>query len=303
MGGPETTIPDIQRVVLVHHPNAKALGEDCESELRMSGMNWPVMLLPSQPNEQENAEMFGEVLEPGDAVGVVGGDGTYRIVAGTTGKHPVTSVAGGTVRDIGNALHGAKDLAPSYIFGASVAVSAFGLDCSITTAGQTTVYRTKSYLGAGKSANASATANTDEYRRDPRLRRREVDLSLGILKSDYTFLIVDSSGQERRLSDLTVAKGSRMARYGKLPVKHWEAQFRTMPVAGNRAAGCLAAARLMLGFPGGKNWTEKFKFMLPNDTLMHFDGDSITVPGGSDISVSLTPEPYTVLTTRLKAAA
>jgi hypothetical protein len=304
MGGPETTIPEIERIVLVHHPAAKELALDCESELCTSRLGREVILRTSEADIATNAAMLGDTLQPGDAVGVVAGDGTFRNIAAAVGDTPVTSVAGGNARDIGRALHGKKELPPSQIFSRSVAVSAFALDCLITAGDETTAYRAISYIGCGKSANASDFINSAAYRDDARRRRRDVRVGLQTLNSGYTFPLVDHTGRERKLSDLTIAKGPCMAKYGKLPmVRHWDPHYRVVPVAGNRPAAYIAASRLMLGIPGGNNRPDEFCFTLPEDTLMHFDGDVIPVLGGSEVSIELAPKPYMLLTTRLSAAA
>ncbi|HEX9153411.1 MAG TPA: hypothetical protein VF809_01185, partial [Candidatus Saccharimonadales bacterium] len=160
--------PDIARVVLVRNHTAESykLARQCEEELRGSRLGKPVISLMTRPGGvPPNTEMLANVLEEGDIVGTICGDGTFRDIALSVGDTPVTSLRGGNARDIGWALHKRPNKTPpSKLIQQSVAISAFALACTIQGEGLTQREHAVSYIGCGETARASAHLATDKYR-------------------------------------------------------------------------------------------------------------------------------------------
>jgi hypothetical protein len=301
MSGVIVTKPAIERIVLIHNPANLRLAEQCEDELRTSKCGKAVMRLATLAGgRRPNAEMLHENLEPGDAAGVIGGDGTFRVVAGATGEVPITSLRGGNARDIGSALHRRRNLAPSKVFEQSVAVPAYLLECSVTNGSNYDTYNAASYIGCGKTAQASIRLNSDAHRNGIPILR-DLQLGIGGLLSDLSFDIEDAYGENRRLSDLTFAKGSRMGKIGRFPVQHWEDRMYVASIDEGFIAGCVAAGGLILGKVAGE-YTNSYEFTTLTPVGMHFDGEPpVDLEPHSNVRVGVAQNPYTVLTTQLAA--
>lgn len=306
---PVTTTPDIGRYVVIHNPSGEKLAEQCVDELRASKLGKPVTKLLTKPGGYTpNAELLNETLEPGDAIGMVSGDGTFRdiagalIIPGLVSVAPgisITSLAGGYARDIGRAIHPRRNDPPSKLFSESVAVEAYGMRCDITTGDETSSIRAMSYIGFGKSAEATRKINTPEYR-GMRPAVRDTKIGLYALYGSYSFGMLEEGGQMRVLSDLTFAKGSRMAKFGRFPVEHWDEEIRVSPVKVGLVSAHMASIGLLTGHAAGENRAEPYRFTTASDVFVHFDGEPpVPVPLGSEITVGLEGQSYTLLTTRL----
>jgi diacylglycerol kinase family enzyme len=307
---PVATKPDVGRYVIIHNPSGEKLAEECVDELRASKLGKPVTkLLTRKGGYIANAELLTDSLEPGDAIGMVSGDGTFRdiagalIIPGLVSIAPgisITSLAGGYARDIGRAIHPHRNNPPSKLFNESAAVEAYGIRCDITTEGNTVSHRAMSYLGFGKTAEATKKINTPEYR-GMRSFVRDAKIGLYVLYGQYSFGAIDNDGEEKELSDLTFAKGSRIAKYGRFPMQHWDEAFRVAPVESGRLAAHIASAGMLTGLAAGENYSEPYTFTPTTEVYAHFDGEPpVPVSAGSEVTVGLEEQSYTLLTTRLQ---
>jgi hypothetical protein len=308
--------PKIKRVVLTHNHREKTAVIAKKSAVILAGAGFSVEVISTVEGGREaNAKQLKEVLKPGDAMSVVGGEGTYRDLAGALllptfddlrQEVYVTSMnEGGTACDIGTALHG-RDKHPLALFGPGMrAVAAYSLLCSITQPdGDIIQHHAMSYIGNGKSAEATAKVNSDKYiKGKPGLR--DVGIVAGVLASKYSFDIVDREGMEAAppeasWSDLTVAKGPRMAKHARFPIHHWENAMWCTPVPAGHGPTLRTAVALPFGRADGFSHTAPLAFTAATSILTHFDGEPpVVIQPGSQVEIGLAPEPYNVLTTQL----
>jgi len=306
---PTVTKPEVARYVVAYSPAYEKIAEDCEEELRGARLGVPILRILTQPGGHiPNGEALDTILEPGDALGVIGGDGTYGDVAGglvvpglirAAPDVVVTSLNGGRARDIGKALHRHPHDAPSKLFAGSKAVEGFALKTVVLTGDETITGISMSYNGWGKSAIASARMALPEFKTgNPTIE--DMKIGLYALYGKDHFRIVDDSGERRDLGDLTFAKGSRMAKLGRIPTEHWQEDFFVSPVNRGLVAAHVASAGLLSGHPVGNHRKDDYHFTTMTDTWTHFDGDPpVLIPVGSDVTVGLADQSYTMLTTRL----
>jgi hypothetical protein len=318
----ETFIPQFDDVRIVYNPTregAEQQAERCVDRLR----GWladsvTIDTLPSAAGGgQPNAKILGQEVRPGrkTALGLWTGDGTYKDFIGATQEPEMAELLpdlsitsmneGGNACDIGTSLHGFFTKDPRKIFGRRLrAVQAFALQCSIETLeGDVIEHYASSYLGAGKSALASATINGDSYKNGPAIWR-DAGIVVDTLTSGHRFQLL-ANDIHYEFSDLTYWKGRHMAKLAQAGVgphamNVWKRGYHVTPVAGDRASGVYAAAMLPFGAAAGFDMTEPTHFTTASEVFMHFDGDKpIVVPDYSNVTIGLAPQPYTVLTTRL----
>jgi hypothetical protein len=301
--------PEVARYVVVYSPTYEKVAEDCEEELQGARLGVPIVRIPTKAGGYiPNGEALNTMLEPGDAVGVIGGDGTYGDVAGglvipglirAAQDVAVTSLNGGRARDIGKAQHRHPHDAPSKLFKGSKAVEGFALKTVARTGNETITGIAMSYNGWGKSAIASAKMALPGFK-DGTPAIEDLKIGLYALYGKDYLQIIDQDGERRELGDLTFAKGSRMAKIGRLPVEHWHEEFLVSPVKRGLVAAHIASAGLLVGHPVGFSREDDYHFTTMTDTWTHFDGDPpVRIPGGTDVTVGLADQSYTLLTTRL----
>jgi hypothetical protein len=293
---------EIQRAVLVpnHTKRSGQLAEQCQDNIQ-ERLGIPTLIQPTIAGGLEaNTELFSAVLEPSDIVGGIFGDGTARDVLLAIGETPFISLAGGNARDIGRATHRFHNASPSWLIKHSRLTQGYALGCDITLPdGTTTQAHAISYIGAGETARQSGFLDTDEYRQATK-GIRDLRVALSSLGSHYAFDILDDDGEERRLSDITFAKGSRMAKIGRFPIHHWDPEFRITPTECSLETQMATAIGLLAGRAAGVNQADPYTFCTLSDTLMHFDGEPpIGVPAQSQVTVGLSGQTYNLLTTRI----
>jgi hypothetical protein len=302
MPSPATWRPDIQRIVLLHNhtDESQRLAAQCGDELRSSKLQIPVVTHKTvDGGRAANAEVLAGIVEEGDIVGGVFGDGTTRDVLPALGRIPFISLAGGNARDIGRATHRRFNAPPSELIRRSVAVSAFALACTIKNGGDVRSEHAISYIGSGETARASATLETQEYRGRPGGWRRDFSLGMASMRSHFAFRAFDNVGEEQTLSDLTFSKGSRMAKLGRFPVRHWEPRFRVTSVGGGAVPKWMAVGGLLLGHAAGA-YHEAYEFTPLTPIQMHFDGEPpVDVHADSLVRVELGEE-FVLMTSRLR---
>lgn len=311
--GELTVRPDIEHVILVSHPRYQGEAEFCQDALK----GWVETQIVQ--TEQGGWEAYAETLEPiingqkGVAVGVVAGDGTFQDIGGAFVRTPslaettyLTSMKrGGNACDIGRAQHsrGAPD--PRKPFSTKAhAVDAFALECQLEIPDEDPeAHLAISYLGFGESAHASGRVLEPWYQRCKWNAVRDTKILLGTFLSKHAFAIGDEIASGIMLRSLEFNKGSAIAKHGRVPVHHWEQQYRINPVTASHAATIRTAAGLLVWAGGGFNTEQPYTFTLHSPTPVHFDGDPRPgdLPPGTQVHVGLAEQSYKMLASRWSA--
>lgn len=313
--------PDFNRVVIVHPPwNSEVADAARERLTGWLGNDITATTLETTSGEVEpNAALFHNKLEEGDAVALVSGDGTFNLFMRAMFSQPelqerlksisVTSLnQGGNACDIGTSLHGRFQKDPQAIFSRDRlrAVSAYTLSTTITPEAQesvadearkTTKHLAVSYIGMGKTAEATSRLTEEWYRKGNRIIR-DARIVAGTLANGSSFEIISDRGYQGSFSELTIANGPNMAKWAHFPVELWQPRYRLTTVPKGRLATAYAASMLLVGAARGINAIEPTRLMTETAVAMHFDGEPpINVPAQSEVIVGLG-KTFTALTTR-----
>ena len=301
MGSYAASWGEVSRVVVVpNHTNASYKLAEAGCENIQDKLGIPTVIHPTVAGGlKANQPNFGNFLEPGDIVGGYFGDGTAKDVLLALGSVPFISLGGGNARDVGRATHHFRNASPSWLIRHSQLVTAYALECTIKRPNQTDVQNhAMSYIGTGETAYQSGHLDTDKYRL-ARKGIRDIGVATSALLSKRWFEIIDNDGEQQLLSDLTFAKGPRMAKLARFPIHHWDPAFRVTAIEASPAAKVWTSLGLLAGHAAGITQAEPYTFHTRSGTMMHFDGDPpIEVPAFSDVTVGLHEQTYNLLTTK-----
>lgn len=297
------------RIVLLHNPWNEAIARRCQDELTEWTPAKIAMLGTAAGGYEPNGELLQNQLEEGDALAVVGGDGTFRLAIGSLmlpgmedlGKRiSVTSLnQGGNACDIGRTLHGRWRKRPSQIFNRDLqAVTAYLMDCTIENETGIATYQAVSYLGIGKSANQTDRLNNDVYKKGRKIIR-DASVVMDACLSDFTFDITTPDEQISTFGDISYAKAPCMAKLVRHQVEIWDPEIRVTPTGKGRLASIRAVGTMLAGKAPGFSTTQPSRFTTKSPVRVHFDGDpSISIPPESLVTIACAPKTYTALTTR-----
>lgn len=295
-----------ERVALVYNPSGRSMAEAAADELRENGIAAETIgtvaggILP-------NAEVLAESLEPGDVVGTVCGDGTFgtivsavrrsEVIETTDGIVPICPLEGGNANDIRQSMHGRVRRAPSWVVQNGIVVPSYTIERTITQDDKAVTDEAISYFGFGKTGEGSRRLASPEYRLGTFVIK-DVKLGLASLFGEGAFDLIDNDGNERRLGDLTAAKGQVMAKIGKFGVRHFDQDMIIAKTRPNPVSNTLGWVAIIAGLPYGKRAAE-YGFTTLSPVLSHRDGEPPDLlPPGSTINLRVAEDPYLLVTTR-----
>lgn len=295
-----------ERVTLVYNPSGRSMAEATAEELRENGIAAETIgtvaggILP-------NAEMLAENLEPGDVIGTVCGDGTFgtivsavrrpEVVEATGGMLPICPLEGGNANDIRQSMHGRVRRAPSWVVQNGIVVPSYTIERTTVYENETVTDEAISYFGFGKTGEGSRRLASPEYRLGTFVIK---DLKLGFasLFGEGAFDLIDNDGNEKRLGDLTAAKGRVMAKIGKFGVRHFDPDMIIAKTRPDPVSSTLGWAAIIAGLPYGKHAAE-YEFTIRSPVLSHRDGEPPDLlPPDSTIKLRVADDPYLLVTTR-----
>lgn len=295
-----------ERVALVYNLSGRSMAEAAADELREEGIATEIFGTTAGGIEP-NAEMLARNLEPGDVVGTVCGDGTFgtivsamrrpEVIEATNGILPICPLEGGNANDIRQSMHGRVRRAPSWVVQNGIVVPSYTIERSVTREGEVTVDEAVSYFGFGKTGEGSRRLASPEYRLGTFVVK---DLKLGFasLFGSGAFDLVDNDGNEKRLGDLTAAKGRVMAKIGKFGVRHLEHEMIVAKTRPNPVSNTLGWTAIVAGLPYGEH-TTRYGFTVLSPVLSHRDGEPPDLlPPSSEVALRVADDPYLLVTTR-----
>ena len=297
---------EFDRTVLLFNPKYHKQAEQCRDELAGSKIGGPAIYRHTKPGLNTNIGYLAEEIgvRQGDAIMVIGGDGTFSPIAGalcTLGIPDafVTPIGGGNANDIRRALHGRKHLPPSRLLKESRLLQASMLECTITDGdGESSAHLAASYCGWGLTGKAAEYINSRAYQRGNRLVR-DAKMLWKIIANREPLFFTTGNGQPQEASSLIFARGPCMAKHGRMPTRYEDASFVSIQTGASVGSIALGASKLVVGKPVCDYHEGSFSFNLHTSTIAQFDGEHLIAPGQSQITVGLTANTYNLAATNV----
>ncbi len=310
-----------ERIVILYNPNASQADLALKYIDELSGSKFgDIMLEPIMTSTDRALEekYLTDLLKEGDAVITFGGDGTS-----TRLLNPLLSdelahlsiallpVACGDSNDLPIMANGKSPSLPlSYILDSGNIVDVNPIDTSfIGPSGDEFSISAFSYIGFGNTALIANRLNERGYRdktNGSNTSRRLVEQSKIILgqspKSKLgVFSIRDELGA-RKVHEITVVNGSRMAKIGRFDLKLTDPTMlrlgyesgnfvKTVAWLGRLATGRLARSYMYEG--------DQYDFLLESDTLMHADAEVIQLEKHTFVRIKQHKRSVSIISTIL----
>jgi diacylglycerol kinase family enzyme len=251
---------------------------------------------------------------------VAGGDGTINLVLDSLLHDPALSAQGrqtpifplwgGNANDLACMLNGGPRSAnTTAIVRTGSIVAVFPLVCSFTNRqGRQTTHLAACYTSFGASAITTQIlgqkkSTSNALFRQPGLRFiREVLIAISGMSHAPTFAI-NSDGQTKTVYEYIFFNGPRFAKVTGVRRQLIDQKFHGVLLGKKRLSGVLASMAAL----NRKNQAHKFEhtqanFTVRQTTWSQFDGETIRVPAGTTVTISVAEQPFFALSTRLGQA-
>lgn len=307
-----------QLVVLVNPASTQAPRAKAEITRLRRAFGTKVHVIESLPELELTRRLLLETLQPGDVVGVAGGDGTVNMVVQTLlspstpddiAATPILTFGTGNANDLAHILHrSARSLANVLTEGTPVPI--YPLHCKILQPGGIVENRYAAcYASFGAVAHAAAYINTKEHRGNffrglPGIRHLIDAVAIGRAFRHASLFTIEEDGANLNVFDRIISNGPRMAKFGRFPVSLTEQEMYVATVQDNSIATIASGARdLARGtLPGNFVHDEAIDFRIasvrqgtaddPGHVYAQFDGEAATYPAGTEISVRHAERPF-----------
>ena len=271
------------------------------------------------PRQKDTTEHLKEIVQAGDVVVTLGGDGTARTavealadVSTPAHRAYLLPLPFGFQNDLSRQLYGGRrNDDPAEIIRDSSVVNLTPLRVTLEHEGREE-YLSALYTSVGLIANAAAYLESQEFRDNWMYHS-------GLMRDTYSLRVLPWAlahrdpiratidGVEREILDATVAKIPSLARYLHPPVEliddkacYMEIRSRSLLEIGTYVARL--AAQPFVAAPSHQlldSTSEQKVITVHDDTRIHTDGDARPIAAGTMVTVCLHDAAYQALTTRL----
>lgn len=308
-------------VVLVNPVSTQAARAEIEIARLRDEFGRKVMVIETAPELEVTRRRLLDTIEPGDIIGVAGGDGTVNVVVQTLlsastpskiAKTPILTFGTGNANDLSHILQrDARSLV--HVLREGAPASIYPLKCTIRQPGGIPEYRYAAcYASFGAIAHAAAYINASEHRGNffrglPGIQHLMDAVVITRALRHAGLFAIEENGHEFDVFDRVISNGPRMAKYGKFPVSLTEQEMYVATINDNSIATIASGARdLARGtLPGDFAHDETIDFRItqvhegptgnPGFVYAQFDGEGATYPPGTHVSICHSDRPFYAL--------
>jgi len=308
-----------ERVVILFNPNSTNAGRGRKriAELQKTfGYDKVQVIETIKGGPEANRKLLKEhigLLGPHCLLGIAGGDGTVNMVieflvqsddlSDHVRETPILPLWSGNANDLAHMLNGAgqpKRLQKVLQQGEVVAVHP--LSSTLSFPDGTEVTRIAAcYASFGATAFAAAKLN-EPFARHNILHRLPFGRTIHQIATSFSALMeaprfaVEEQGEQKIIYERTFANGSRFAKIDRIPLKLTEGSFILQTLEEKHLLRIAPNLYSMMR----KNLRERFlrdqaQFTITVATRAQFDGESIDIPAGTQVKVTLSERPFYAL--------
>jgi diacylglycerol kinase family enzyme len=273
-------------------------------ELRLSDYERPNWLIT-----RLNAAVDKKTL-----LAIAGGDGTNNLVIDTLLRSSaISDVARGVVvlplwagnaNDLAHMANGNPPKSIESIIKNGRVASVYPLSVTRRHAAKTSTKLAVCYVSLGASAYVSARINNPSHRRKRIYRlpvgRNFIDMA-SLTRAFIGAATFESklNGTTRRIYDLVIINGSRMAKVGRIPVKLTDKNFYEMVVVRKHPLILSYLVQIIRGMAVERRTRTERTLTVNETTWAQIDGEPLKIPGNTDITVTTYAHPFHLLSTKL----
>jgi diacylglycerol kinase family enzyme len=245
---------------------------------------------------------------------VAGGDGTVNLIIDVILRSSAVSAAArqavilplwaGNANDLANMANGGIPASLESVIKNGAAVSIYPLSVTIRHGTKSTTKLAVCYLSLGASAYASARISKPSHRSKRFYRVRGARLLTDMASVTRAFIgapTFESSidGNRRRIYDLVIINGSRMAKINRSLVKLTDKNFYEILVARKHPLIVSYFSQILRGLSVERRTRTERRLTLNETTWAQIDGEALQIPGDTDVIIKYYDQPFYLLSTKL----
>lgn len=245
---------------------------------------------------------------------IAGGDGTNNLVIDTLLRSSAISPAArnvivlplwaGNANDLAHMANGNPPHAIGTLLEKGVVSAVHPLSVTTQHAGKTNTKLAVCYVSIGASAYVSARISNPSHRRKRiyhwRGGRNLIDMA-SLTRAFIGAATFESSmdGTRRRIYDLVIINGPRMAKVSRIPVKLTDKNFYEMLVVRKHPLILSYALQIIRGIAVERRTHTERTLTVNDSTWAQIDGEPLQIPGQTDITIKPYEQSFHLLSTRL----
>jgi diacylglycerol kinase family enzyme len=245
---------------------------------------------------------------------VAGGDGTLNLIVDTILRSSEVSAAvrqavilplwAGNANDLAHMANGNPPASMESLLDRAVVATVYPLAVNTRHRAKTATRLAVCYVSIGASAYVSARINNPSYRRKRLYRlpggRNLTDMATvtrAFIWAATFESIID--GQRRRIYDIVMVNGSRMAKVSRIPVKLTDKNFYEMLVVRKHPLILSSLVQIIRGILIERRTHTERVLTVNETTWAQVDGEALRIPGHTDVVVRHYDKPFYLLSTKL----
>lgn len=248
---------------------------------------------------------------------IAGGDGTNNLVVDTLLRSSAVSEAArhvvilplwaGNANDLAHMANGNPPNSIETIIQNGTVSSIYPLAVTTRHAGKTATKLAICYVSLGASAYVSARISQPSYRRKRIYRlpggRNLTDMA-NVTRAFIGAATFESSmnGTRRRIYDLVIINGPRMAKVSRVPVKLTDKNFYEMLVVRKHPLILSYFMQVIKGITVERRTHTERMLSVNESTWAQFDGEPLQIPGQTDVTIQSYDQAFYLLSTKLSAS-
>jgi len=245
---------------------------------------------------------------------IAGGDGTNNLIIDTLLRSAAVSSAAqnvtilplwaGNANDLAHMANGNPPASIESTLNSGAVIPIYPLAVTTRHTSKTTIKLAVCYVSLGASAYASARIN-DPSRRSKRVYRLPGGRMLSEMASVTRAFIgaptfeSTINGTRRRIYDIAMINGSRIAKVNRIPIKLTDNTFYEILVDRKHPFIVSYFIQIVRGISVERRTRKERSLTLDETTWAQIDGEALQIPGHTDITVQHYDKPFHLLSTKL----
>lgn len=249
---------------------------------------------------------------------VAGGDGTVNLIVDTILRSSAVSEAArqvvilplwaGNANDLANMANGGSPSSMESIIKKGTVSTVYPLAVTTQHEAEATTKLAVCYVSLGASAYASARISKPSHRSKRFYRVRGARFLTDMASVARAFIgapTFESSfdGTKRRIYDLVIINGSRMAKISRSPVKLTDKNFYEILVFRKHPLIISYFLQIVRGISVERRTRTERILTLNEATWAQIDGEALQIAGNTDVSIHYNEQPFYLLSTKLPASS
>jgi hypothetical protein len=315
--------PDFERCVVVVNPTSTNYNRGQHEIRQLAGLfaldNLEIIEVSNNDYSRPSwlITRLNAAVDKKTLLAVAGGDGTVNLIVDTILRSSEVSDAvrtavilplwAGNANDLAHMANGNPPASMESLIKRATVASVYPLAVNTSHRAKTATKLAICYVSIGASAYVSARINHPSYRRRRIYRlpggRNLTDMAT-VTRAFIWAATFESviSGKRRRIYDIVMINGPRMAKLSRIPVKLTDKNFYEMLVVRKHPIFLSSLVQILRGILIERRTHTERALTVNETTWAQLDGEALEIHGQTDVVVRHYEQPFCILSTKLTSA-